>query len=249
MVRLLLDRGADVPVGAFQHRNVRGFAIPRGHAAGAELVAASQEASALALQGDEEPFRGQIRAAELCAPWAQWVPVLPAAARVKLVTWAKASVRDSAACYTVLFEELPAPTLPEGGLQLPGPRDWDVEAWRNRVGHDGVVGIRRLIVSFLVHPKPGTRRLLRELVAMGDFGAEAGVVGAVPDGLVEAAARRAVAVRVVWPKTKTHRAQEEAAATAAVATAAAAPTASAAIELCGGTQISISRQPRPHTDF
>ena len=64
-----------------------------------------------------------------------------------------------------------------------------------------MVGIRRLIVSFLVHPKAGTRRALWELAAMGDLGAAAGVE-AVPVEAAEAAARRAAVVRARWAKVQ-----------------------------------------------
>jgi hypothetical protein len=163
------------------------------------LLAASEEACALAQQGNAEPFRRQIEAAELLAPLAQWVPALPAAARTALVAWAATSVQDARASYMVLFEDLvPAPSL----------HDALVHGLRGTVGHDGVVGIRRLIVSFLVHPKAGTRRTLWELAAMGDLGAAASVE-AVPVEAVAAAVRRAAAVRARWSIAEEAAAEEE----------------------------------------
>jgi len=157
----------------------------------AQLLAASEEARALAQQGNAEPFRAQIEAAELGSPLAQWVPALPAAARTVLVTWARAAVQDAGVCYAVFYAD----------LVLPPPPEALVHVWRGRVGHDGVVGLRRLIVSFLVHPKAGTRRALWELAAMGDLGASAGVE-AVPVEAAVAAARRAAVVRARWAEVQ-----------------------------------------------
>ena len=184
VVQLLLEHAADLAVndGAARRR-----ATSRGHAAVAQLLAASEEARALAQQGNAEPFRAQIEAAELGSPLAQWVPALPAAARTVLVTWARAAVQDAGVCYAVFYAD----------LVLPPPPDALVHEWRGLVGHDGVVGLRRLIVSFLVHPKAGTRRALWELAAMGDLGASAGVE-AVPVEAVVAAARSAAVVRARW---------------------------------------------------
>ena len=62
-----------------------------------------------------------------------------------------------------------------------------------------MVGVRRLFVSLLVHPKAGTRRVLRELAAMGDLGS--GADGeAVSDTAVVAATRRAAELRAMWAK-------------------------------------------------
>jgi hypothetical protein len=127
------------------------------------------------------------REAGVSSPMAQWVPALPAYARTVLVTWARAAVQDAGVCYAVFYADLVSPTLP----------DALVHEWRGLVGHDGVVGLRRLIVSFLVHPKAGTRRALWELAAMGDLGASAGVE-AVPVEAVVAAARSAAVVRARW---------------------------------------------------
>ena len=85
-------------------------------------------------------------------------------------------MRDSAACFTALFAPLAEPPLSQAVLL------------RGYVAHDGMAGVRRLIVSFLVHPKAGTRRVLRELAAIGDLGAGAGGE-AVFDTAVAAAAR------------------------------------------------------------
>ena len=49
-------------------------------------------------------------------------------------------------------------------------------------------------------PKAETRRVLRELAAIGDLGAGAGGEAAASDAAVAAAARRAAAVRAAWPK-------------------------------------------------
>ena len=85
---------------------------------------------------------------------------------------------DLAACFTALFVPQAEPPLSQADLL------------RKYVGHDSVTGFRRLIVSFLVHPEVGTRRVLRELTAIGDLGA--GSRGeAVFDTAVAAAARRA----------------------------------------------------------
>ena len=127
------------------------------------------------------------REAGVSSPMAQWVPALPAYARTVLVTWARAAVQDAGVCYAVFYADLVSPTLP----------DALVHEWRGLVGHDGVVGLRRLIVSFLVHPKAGTRRALWELAAMGDLGASAGVEAVSVEAAV-AAARSAAVVRARW---------------------------------------------------
>ena len=168
MVQLLLDRGANVEAYHPCMGDAYEMATSLGHAAVAELIAASEEAHALAEQGYAEPFRAQIEAAELGAPMAQWVPALPAAERTALLTWARAAVQDAEVCYAVFYADL--------DLVPPPPPQALGHEWRGILGHDGVVGIRRLIVSFLVHPKAGTRRALCELAAMGDLGAAAGAV-------------------------------------------------------------------------
>mmetsp|Transcript_77203 Transcript_77203/g.154756 ORF Transcript_77203/g.154756 Transcript_77203/m.154756 type:complete len:264 (-) Transcript_77203:148-939(-) len=145
VVQLLLDRGADVAV-VFAIGTAREVAFSAGHAAVAQLIAASEEARALASQGNEEIFRAQIMAAEMRAPFAQWVPVLPAAARTRLVAWARALVQDARSCYMVLFADL-VPQAP-------------VNVWRDHVD-------QRLMKSFLVLHNVGARRLLRELAKMG----------------------------------------------------------------------------------
>ena len=157
----------------------------------------------MAQQGNVEPFRAQIEAAELSSPLAQWVPVLPGAARTVLLTWARAAVQDAGVCFAVFYADL--------DLVFPPPSQALVHVWRGRVGHDGVVGIQRLIVSFLVHPKAGTRRALWELAAMGDLGAAAGVE-AVPVEAAVAAARRAAVVRARWAKVQEPGAKAAAAA-------------------------------------
>jgi hypothetical protein len=168
VVQLLLDRGANVEAYHPCIGDAYEMATSLGHAAVAELIAASEEAHALAEQGYAEPFRAQIEAAELGAPMAQWVPALPAAERTALLTWARAAVQDAEVCYAVFYADL--------DLVPPPPPQALGHEWRGILGHDGVVGIRRLIVSFLVHPKAGTRRALCELAAMGDLGAAAGAV-------------------------------------------------------------------------
>ena len=168
VVQLLLDRGANVEAYHPCMGDAYEMATSLGHAAVAELIAASEEAHALAEQGYAEPFRAQIEAAELGAPMAQWVPALPAAERTALLTWARAAVQDAEVCYAVFYADL--------DLVPPPPPQALGHEWRGILGHDGVVGIRRLIVSFLVHPKAGTRRALCELAAMGDLGAAAGAV-------------------------------------------------------------------------
>ena len=71
---------------------------------------------------------------------------------------------------------------------------------RGYLCHDCVVDARRLIVPFLVHPKAGTRRVLRELTAIGYLDAGAGGGEAVSDTAVAAAARRAAKVRAMWAR-------------------------------------------------
>ena len=154
---------------------------------------ASEKNRALAQQGNVEPLRAQIEAAELSSPLAQWVPALPAAAWTVLMTWARAVVQDAGACYAVFYADL--------DLVSPPPPQALVHEWRGIVGHDGVIGIQRLTVSFLVHPKAGTRRALWELAAMGDLGAAAGVEAVSVEAVV-AAARRAAVVRAKWAKVQ-----------------------------------------------
>ena len=91
------------------------------------------------------------------------MPVIPAAAREALAIWASESIWDSALCFSALFAPLAEPASPQAGLL------------REYLGHDGLIGIRRLSAPFLVHPKAGTRRVLLELAAIGDLGA--GTVG------------------------------------------------------------------------
>ena len=110
----------------------------------------------MAQKGDVAELRARVEAAELSAPLMQWVPVLPAGTRKELVAWATVAVRDAAACFAALFAPLADPVSPEADLL------------RTQVGHDGMVGVRRLIVSFLVPPKAGTRRVLRKLAMMGN---------------------------------------------------------------------------------
>ena len=187
MVQLLLEDGSDVSASlqVLIPITARETATSNGHAAVAQLIAESEEARVVARQGDVELFRAQVEAAVLSAPLLQWVPAMPAAARAALAAWASESVRDSAACFAALFAPLAEPPSLQADLL------------RECVGHDGVVGVRRLIVSFLVHHKAGTRRVLRELAAIGDLGAGAGDE-AVSDTTVAAAARRAAKVRAMW---------------------------------------------------
>ena len=114
---------------------------------------------------------------------------MPAAARESLAAWASGALRDAAACFIALFAPLAEPLSPQADLL------------RRYVGHGGVAGVRRLIVPLLVHPKAGTRRVLRELAAIGDLGSGAGGE-AVSGTSVAAAARRVAKVRAIWAEAE-----------------------------------------------
>ena len=75
------------------------------------------------------------------------------------------------------------------------------------MAHDGMVGIRRHILSYLVLAKKDARRLLRELVAFGSFGIEDGDAEEMDCSVLARASQRASRARTAWAKSEEQRAQ------------------------------------------
>ena len=124
--------------------------------------------------------------------------MLPSVARTELSSWVSSSLVDSRACYTAFFESQPEQDGHPQDLPLQPPPDILL---RTCIGHDGVSGIRRLVVSFLVYPKANTRRLLREMAAFEDNDPAVLTSAALPDEAslrVARAVARVAAVRAAW---------------------------------------------------
>ena len=166
-----------------------------------EVLAAVETArEAARLPGHVDYFRSALISGKLSAPIAQWLPLLPFAGRTALLTWGSATLRDSAACYVVLFQD-------PVELNITRAPCYDLCRWRQMVAHDGMVGIRRHILSYLVLAKKDARRLLRELVAFGSFGIEDGDAEEMDCSVLARASQRASRARTAWAKSEEQRAQ------------------------------------------
>ena len=172
------------------------IASNRGHRTVTNYLQVVESTRLLAREGRSDHFRSLVAKGFLPAPLAQWVFVMPPAARAELFSWVNAATIDSTNCYLILFSfcAVAATATPPAS---------DLALWRRTIANDGVPGVRRLIVSFLVPDNASTRRILREMSAFGDLGAASASVDS--DALLAAAAARAVAARRAWTRRELYR--------------------------------------------
>jgi ankyrin repeat protein len=134
-------------------------------------------------------FRLAIKEGILNTPLAQWVPVLPPDARAELSDWVTSLMSDSSACYAAFFRPI---NCEEEEEEDSFPSSSATCLLRDQIGHDGIIHIRRLVISYLVVHNPKTRKIIRECEAFGSQEV------ATPMQVAEAV-KRVAKVRAVWP--------------------------------------------------
>lgn len=125
-----------------------------------------------------------MEAGTLDVPLMHWVPVLPPVARAELTAWVSSSISDSSACYAAFFCPLICGNFPSSSATY---------LLREKIGHNGIIHIRRLVISFLVAHNPATRKIIRECEAFGSL-------EVVTPMQVAEAVSRVAKVRAAWPK-------------------------------------------------
>jgi hypothetical protein len=175
-VNTLLQAGADVHERMTRRHQMDALevAMNEGHVAIYSMLKDVCRMQSMANEGDVAGLQravtcspgGHLTLQELSyrVPPIQWVPLLENnfAARVSLELWVDRSQADSTACYTALY--LPV-VVPQQDSRDMTERDQMSQPLRHlhQVTHDGLLHIRKLVVSFLVFPGQAVRKQLREL--------------------------------------------------------------------------------------
>ena len=116
----------------------------QGHLVVRDLFRAVRRVREAALRGDVGYFISAVEAGDLGAPFAQWVRILPTAAREQLLAWVAAGLADAKGCYSACYHG--------GEAEADGPGQV-----RRLTEYEGPIS--ELVMGYLVRPA-----LLRELL-------------------------------------------------------------------------------------
>jgi len=151
IVQTLLEHGVDIEakIGGNAETALE-LARAADHTGVVELLKRVEIARSDAYNGRFDRFRDAIASGSLPAPIIQWAPYVPPPAWNQLISWVAGSLADSRACYVALFHSA------DGNVV-------NSELSLRAITHDGLIHIRRVLISYLVYPRENTRRLLREV--------------------------------------------------------------------------------------